>query len=40
MGNIFKLIIVLILLFIVFATWSCLVIASRCENETENNSVD
>lgn len=33
MGNILVLIIVLILLFIVFATWSCLVVGSRCEQE-------
>lgn len=33
MGNVLAIITVLILLFIVFATWSCLVVGSRCEQE-------
>lgn len=33
MGNVLAIITVVILLFIVFATWSCLVVGSRCEQE-------
>ena len=33
MGNILVVIVVLILLFIVFATWSCVVVGARSERE-------
>lgn len=36
MRNILLLIILLTLLFVLFTTWSCLVIASRCEDQIEN----
>lgn len=40
MGNILVVIIVLTLLFISFATWSCLVVGARSESEYRNKEIE